>query len=100
MASLQCGTVSKLVPCGAVSLCKRGCFFSLTTSFPAALDVGGVLAREVWGQQWVRLLALLYEGVTVGYHGLDGRLIGGQTPEGIAARVRVQLEVERIMGAS
>ncbi len=65
----------------------------------AALDVGGLLAREVWGQQWVRLLALLYEGVTVGYDGLEGRLIGGQTPEGIAARVRVQLEIERIMGA-
>ncbi|KAI8970573.1 GLE1-like protein-domain-containing protein [Trametes punicea] len=62
-----------------------------------ALDVGGLLAREVWGQQWVRLLALLYEGVTVGYHGLQGRLIGGQSPEGIAARVRVQLEIERIM---
>ncbi|KAI0360699.1 hypothetical protein OH77DRAFT_1392585 [Trametes cingulata] len=64
-----------------------------------ALDVGGVLAREVWGQQWVRLLALLYEGVTVGYHGKQGRLIGGQSPEGIAARVRVQLEIERIMSA-
>ncbi|KAI0717408.1 GLE1-like protein-domain-containing protein [Cerioporus squamosus] len=65
-----------------------------------ALDVGGLLAREVWGQQWVRLLALLYEGVTVGYHGLEGHLIGGQSPEGIAARVRVQLEIERIMNAS
>ncbi|RDX54472.1 hypothetical protein OH76DRAFT_1397781 [Lentinus brumalis] len=65
-----------------------------------ALDVGGLLAREVWGQQWVRLLALLYEGVTVGYHGSEGRLIGGQSPEGIAARVRVQLEIERIMNAS
>ncbi|KAI0826637.1 GLE1-like protein-domain-containing protein [Trametes gibbosa] len=66
----------------------------------AALDVGGLLAREVWGQQWVRLLSLLYEGVTVGYHGVEGRLIGGKSPEGIAARVRVQLEIERIMGAS
>ncbi|KAI0371930.1 hypothetical protein BV20DRAFT_964589 [Pilatotrama ljubarskyi] len=64
-----------------------------------ALDVGGLLAREVWGQQWVRLLALLYEGVTVGYHGSQGRLIGGASPEGIAARVRVQLEIERIMSA-
>ncbi|KAI0646290.1 GLE1-like protein-domain-containing protein [Trametes meyenii] len=62
-----------------------------------ALDVGGLLAREVWGQQWVRLLALMYEGVTVGYHGQEGRLIGGQSPEGTAARVRVQLEIERIM---
>ena len=66
----------------------------------AALDVSGLLAREIWGQQWVRLLALLYEGVTVGYHGLEGRLIGGQSPEGIAARTRVQLEIERIMHAS
>ena len=65
----------------------------------AALDVGGLLAREVWGQQWVRLLALMYEGVTVGYHGQQGRLIGGKSPEGIAARVRVQLEIERIMSA-
>ncbi|KAI0659174.1 GLE1-like protein-domain-containing protein [Cubamyces menziesii] len=64
-----------------------------------ALDVGGLLAREVWGQQWVRLLALMYEGVTVGYHGQQGRLIGGKSPEGIAARVRVQLEIERIMSA-
>ncbi|OJT07083.1 Nucleoporin gle1 [Trametes pubescens] len=65
----------------------------------AALDVGGLLAREVWGQQWVRLLSLLYDGVTVGYHGLQGRLIGGPSPEGVAARMRVQLEIERIMSA-
>ncbi|KAH9920021.1 GLE1-like protein-domain-containing protein [Epithele typhae] len=64
-----------------------------------ALDVCGVLAAEVWGQQWIRLLALLYEGVTTGYHGLEGQLIGGATPEGTAARVRVQLEVERIMSS-
>ena len=46
------------------------------------------------------MLALLYEGVTVGCHGLEGRLIGGKTPEGIAARVRVQLEIERIMSSN
>ncbi|KAH9896850.1 GLE1-like protein-domain-containing protein [Cubamyces lactineus] len=63
----------------------------------AALDVGGILAQEVWGQQWVRLLALIYEGITVGHHGQQGRLIGGQSPEGNAARVRVQLEIQRIV---
>ncbi|KAI0746748.1 hypothetical protein C8Q80DRAFT_1345139 [Daedaleopsis nitida] len=64
-----------------------------------ALDVGGLLAREVWGQQWIRLIALLYEGVTVGYHDLEGRLIGGSSPEGIAARMRVQLESVRSWSA-
>lgn len=59
-----------------------------------------MLACEVWGQQWIRLLALLYEGVTVGYHGVEGQLIGGKSPEGIAARVRVQLEIERILSSS
>ena len=44
------------------------------------------------------MLALLYEGVTVGLGG--GVLIGGQTAEGRAARARVQLEVERIMSSS
>jgi nucleoporin GLE1 len=43
----------------------------------------------------VKLLALLYEGVTVGMGG--GKIIGGDTAEGKAARVRVQLEIERIM---
>ena len=39
------------------------------------------------------MLALLYEGVTTGN-------IGGTTPEGKAARVRVQLEIERIMSGA
>ncbi|KAA1472669.1 hypothetical protein DENSPDRAFT_839008 [Dentipellis sp. KUC8613] len=62
-----------------------------------ALDVGGTKACEIWGQQWVKLMALLYEGVTNGLAG-SGRLIGGSTPDGKAARVRVQLEVERVLG--
>ncbi|KAI0929417.1 hypothetical protein AcW1_009921 [Taiwanofungus camphoratus] len=66
----------------------------------AGLDVGGVEARDIWGQQWIKLLSLLYEGVTTGLKGSNQRLIGGQTPEGIAARVRVQLEIERIMSSS
>jgi len=65
----------------------------------AALDVGGVEAREIWGPQWVKLLERLYEGVTTGFHDSNGRMIGGNSSEGIAARVRVQLEIERIMSS-
>ena len=62
-----------------------------------ALDVYGAKAKGVWGAQWVKLLEVLYEGVTTGLFGEQGKLIGGDSPEGIAARVRVQLEIERIM---
>ncbi|KAK7454072.1 Nuclear pore complex nucleoporin component [Stygiomarasmius scandens] len=60
-----------------------------------ALDVLGKDARAIWGLQFVKLLALIYEGTTTGLG--NGKLIGGTTPEGIAARARVQLEVEAIM---
>jgi nucleoporin GLE1 len=63
----------------------------------AALDVFGLEAKSVWGNQWVKMLSLLYEGVTVGLG--EGAIIGGQSAEGKAARTRVQLEIERIMGA-
>jgi len=66
-----------------------------------ALDVFGLDAKDFWGHQWIKMLALLYEGVTVGIgggvQGVNPKLIGGQTVEGKAGRVRVQLEVERIM---
>lgn len=52
-------------------------------------------ALQIWGGQWIKLLALIYEGVTVGFG--SNRCIGGQTAEGRASRVRVQLEIERIM---
>jgi nucleoporin GLE1 len=52
-------------------------------------------ALRIWGGQWIKVLALVYEGVTVGF-GLN-RWIGGQTAEGRASRVRVQLEIERII---
>ncbi|KAF7760171.1 hypothetical protein Agabi119p4_10847 [Agaricus bisporus var. burnettii] len=60
-----------------------------------ALNVMGHDALQIWGGQWIKLLALIYEGVTVGFG--SNRCIGGQTPEGRASRVRVQLEIERIM---
>jgi nucleoporin GLE1 len=44
------------------------------------------------------MLALIYEGVKVGLG--NGKFIGGESAEGTAARVRVQLEVERLMAAS
>ena len=42
------------------------------------------------------MLALLHEGVTRGLG--DGSVVGGQSAEGKAAKVRVELEIERIMG--
>lgn len=74
--------------------------FLLTSMFAdcflkAALDVLGSDARDIWGYQWVKLLALVYEGVTASLEG--GNFIGSESPEGKAARVRVQLEIERIM---
>jgi nucleoporin GLE1 len=59
----------------------------------------GGQAKEAYGTQWVKLLALLYEGVTKGMDPGGGRLVGGDAPEGKSARVRVQLEIERIMSA-
>jgi len=49
-------------------------------------------------------MGLLYEGITVGIgggvQGVNPTLIGGQSIEGQAGRVRVQLEVEKIMNDS
>ena len=63
----------------------------------AALDVNGPVAMEIWGGQWLKLLALLYEGCTVGIFGQKGRLVGGKSPEGVASRVRVQVDIEKLM---
>ena len=61
----------------------------------------GTDARNIWGLQWVKMLALIYEGVTEGLangnHNGEKFFIGGQKPEGKSARMRVRLEVERIM---
>ena len=57
-----------------------------------ALDVGGIQASRVWGQQWIKVLRVLYEGVTTGG-------LGGSSPEGKAAKMRTQLEIERVMAA-
>lgn len=65
--------------------------------YTAALDVGGMEAKHIWGTQWVKLLELLHEAATVGIGGKSDTLLGGQTPEGKAACVRVQLEIENIV---
>ncbi|KAJ3554600.1 hypothetical protein NP233_g12387 [Leucocoprinus birnbaumii] len=61
----------------------------------AALDVLGQDALKIWGAQFMKMLALIYEGVTTGI-GAD-KFIGGITPHGKSARVRVQLKIEEII---
>ncbi|KAH6909820.1 GLE1-like protein-domain-containing protein [Coprinopsis sp. MPI-PUGE-AT-0042] len=91
-----------------------------------ALDVMGADAADIWGWQWVKVLELVYEGATNGLYPERGAVpslphppaapsaastghqekkpdeenvtIGGNTPDGRAARARVQMEVERIVG--
>ncbi|KAL0568283.1 Nuclear pore complex nucleoporin component, partial [Marasmius crinis-equi] len=60
-----------------------------------ALETLGADARQIWGAQFVKLLALLYEGAAKGLG--DGKFMGGETPDGIAARSRVRLEIDSIM---
>ncbi|KIM43766.1 hypothetical protein M413DRAFT_443667 [Hebeloma cylindrosporum] len=59
------------------------------------LDVLGLEAMDIWGQQWIKMLALIHEGVTTGYD--NGNVIGGLTTEGAAARTRVLVALENIM---
>lgn len=65
-----------------------------------ALDIMGTDAKDIWGVQWIKVLALIYQGVTEGLpNGSSNEklLIGGQSPEGRSARMRVFLQVESIM---
>jgi nucleoporin GLE1 len=55
----------------------------------------GLEAGEVWGKQWMKVLALIHEGITNGYDA--GKLIGGDTAEGSAARTRVLVSLENIV---
>lgn len=70
---------------------------SSISCFAVALDVNGALAMEVWGIQWIKLLGVLYEGCTIGLFGNETHKVGGNSPEGVAARVRVQVEIEKFM---
>lgn len=60
-------------------------------------------AKAVYGRQWVKLLELLYRGVTEGVPSPDGSgttfILGDDSPEGKAAKVRVQLEIERVISS-
>jgi len=55
----------------------------------------GLEAKDIWGKQWVKVLALIYDGITVGYE--EGKLIGGESAEGSAARIRVTVALENIV---
>lgn len=77
----------------ASSTCRAYIHLSCT----ASLDVLGSTARDIWGIQFVKLLGVVYQGVTEGLGAKGEFHIGGTTPEGKAARVRVQLEIEAIM---
>ncbi|PPQ69642.1 hypothetical protein CVT24_001215 [Panaeolus cyanescens] len=59
------------------------------------LDVLGKEAKMVWGQQWIKMLALLHEGLTSGYQ--PDHLIGGNSAESAASRSRALLSLETIM---
>jgi nucleoporin GLE1 len=50
-----------------------------------ALDVFGPEAKSVWGQQWIKMLALLCEGVAVGLGG--DSLVGRALKDGRRGRV-------------
>ncbi|KAJ4478657.1 GLE1-like protein-domain-containing protein [Lentinula edodes] len=60
-----------------------------------ALEVLGADALLIWGYQFVKMLRVIYDASTEGLGG--GKVLGGTTPDGIAARARVKLEVESIM---
>jgi nucleoporin GLE1 len=63
----------------------------------------GTYAKDIWGIQWIKMLALIYQGVTEGLptgSNDEKLLIGGPSPEGRSARMRVLLVVERVMKAT
>ncbi|KAJ3720442.1 GLE1-like protein-domain-containing protein [Lentinula raphanica] len=60
-----------------------------------ALEVLGAEALRIWGYQFVKILRLIYDASTEGLG--NGKVLGGTSPDGIAARARVKLEVESIM---
>ncbi|KAF7314635.1 hypothetical protein MKEN_00937200 [Mycena kentingensis (nom. inval.)] len=62
------------------------------------LDILGPFALQVWGHQWVKMLELMYIGVTVGFAGK--KLIGGSAPDGNAPRMRLKMEVEKVLAGT
>lgn len=70
---------------------------TIPCSFTAALEVLGSEAADIWGFQWIKVLQLIYEGVTVGVFGQAGKTIGGDSPEGKAGKAKVKMEIQRIV---
>ena len=82
-----------------------GCFlFSSEYLLVAFLVVGGLHARRLWGDQFVKPLEMLYKGIQEtsdtpsGSHEVNPKQIGASGPEGRSSRVKVLLEIEKVMG--
>lgn len=85
-------------PIAADLLAGESAYFSfitimLTRTCAVAFDVGGAPALRIWGRQWAKLLALLWDSINGGE-----KRIGGDSSEAAGARVRLQLAIERAMG--
>ncbi len=50
-------------------------------------------AKAIWGKQWIKLLAFIYESV----QGEGKERIGGSDAAAQASRVRCQMDIEKIM---
>lgn len=72
-----------------------GCRIIRLNDHIVALDVMGAEAIKLWGRQFVKVLEMIYLGVKQGY--APGKYLGGISTEGKAARVRVELEIDKIM---
>lgn len=66
--------------------------------------VGGVRARQMWGDQFVKVIEGVYRGIqgtsdTSESGEADAVQVGASGPEGKAGRVKVLLEIEKVMSS-
>ena len=71
-----------------------------------ALEVGGVRAKKAWGQQFIKVLALLHKSIQetdtapTGGQNVIQHQVGSEGAEGKPGRVKVLLEIEKVMAAA
>ncbi|KAF8573352.1 hypothetical protein K439DRAFT_1621586 [Ramaria rubella] len=71
----------------------------------SALEVGGARAKRVWGNQFIKVLGLLYKGIQNTSDALtesrevELKQVGASGPEGRAGRVKLLLEIENVMSS-
>ena len=68
------------------------------------LLVGGFQVRQLWGDQFVGILEVLYKDIQATSDApesgeVDVKQIGASGPEGRAGRVKVLLGIERVMAS-